>query len=215
PAWHPIPLNIGWDVSSGSWVSGLWTPDTVPAWASGPTFDPPCDDVLYEWLVDPLGDQQVAIFSLRGDGGSVVASSGPQRLVRINYVTNPALRYGTSGWVAGSDVDLSHSPGVGILTSQASLPDGHVWVTSNDSGPQPSSDWSGSMTVEAVGIDAMTNLVPDPSATSLTWVETTVNYDLTVSTEQAFSGTTSWKSVAGASAVVYSGLVVFGGAGVG
>lgn len=53
PVTRDVPLNIGWSESSGTWVNGRFRPAVVPSSAAGPTLDPPCDDVTYQWRLRP------------------------------------------------------------------------------------------------------------------------------------------------------------------
>lgn len=170
PVVHVIPLNIGWSTSNGTWVNGLWTPSSLPATATGAELDPPCDDVVYSWVIT-AAEGHVVQLTVLGEDGSELASTGPILLRRVNWAQNPSFRTNANFWTPGADVTLTAETtnARGLLETTAGVAAGAV-LASTDS-PQMAAageQWSARMQVqldpEGVVWD---NLVPNPAVRTL------------------------------------------------
>lgn len=119
---NPVSLTVGWTEQSGSWVAGSWQNATAPSAATGPAVTPPCDDVRYEFLLDPTGEGRVVRFSIRDDAGTVLAFGPTVDVRRVNWIDNPSFHQNTDGWVdGGDDIVLVKTPGLPQATATVAV----------------------------------------------------------------------------------------------
>lgn len=205
---HPISLTTGWSTTSGPWANGSWEPGSSPASATGPVLDPPCDDVRYVWAISPQGDQQLIQLHLLGENGDRESSSQPVRLSRTNYLLNPGFKYSTNNWTPGVSVAMLGGSGAAQLTSETALLADHEWVESNST-TSLESDWSGRMAVHLSSVPTFLNVIPNPSANSLTGVTADPNQSVAVSFAEAFVGPSSWLATNNSS-LAFHGVLNYG-----
>lgn len=123
PVTTELNMTNGWQTTNGTWINGLWNPLTLPAMASGPEYNPPCDDVTYEWSFATAGSEQVVRMWLLGEDGGQWGDTGEVRLRRTNYLPNPTFRDDTTGWAASDpNVTLTAQNDQGLFTTTADIP---------------------------------------------------------------------------------------------
>ncbi|NDL58644.1 hypothetical protein [Phytoactinopolyspora mesophila] len=193
PVAHPVELRWGWTTEGGRWRSGHISVQELPTIATGPEFEPPCDDTTYEVTFDDLQDGQIVDVAVVNADGETLDESGPIVLRRDNWVPNPTFRRDADLWDghANTITKLAHED-AGQISITTDLAEGDPIATGLARAPGRAGDeWSGRVTLE---IDTTsTNLVPNPRVGFANgWsVHDIQAWDLHRSTDQSFSGTYS------------------------